>query len=358
MSFHRAFRIAMPTVLLCVAGPGIVRAQHTDVLIQQSNGVLVTGNANFDNNTWTTGRRVFSGEFDADYAVNNPGFNALASGSPSMPSGTQSLPVNTALSWDFLEMTIAPRKSNLFYWNGLESDGLPGITAGDVLFGALPLPTYTLSLFDKTNAAYAVNGASSDVAGGIVDDTAADGSLHRHRFYFLQDNDGNGATVPVDGIYLLAMRMKMTGLANSKPIFMVFGTPGSSIAALDDAAIPWVQAHVDTLVPLAGDYNQDDAVDAADYVVWRNTLGQTGGGLAADGDSDNQVDTDDHIVWRNNFGQTNSMGSAADFLATAVPEPVGIAVIAVPILIYAAKWRIRRRRQRQPIYPEYVCQTA
>ena len=36
---------------------------------------------------------------------------------------------------------------------------------------------------------------------------------------------------------------------------------------------------------LAGDYNGDGVVDAADYTVWRDTFGQTGADLAADGDT-------------------------------------------------------------------------
>ena len=38
-------------------------------------------------------------------------------------------------------------------------------------------------------------------------------------------------------------------------------------------------------VGLAGDYNLDGIVDAADYVVWRKTLGQSGTDLAADGNN-------------------------------------------------------------------------
>ena len=34
---------------------------------------------------------------------------------------------------------------------------------------------------------------------------------------------------------------------------------------------------------LDGDYNVDGVVDAADYVVWRDSLDETGRGLAADG---------------------------------------------------------------------------
>jgi hypothetical protein len=44
---------------------------------------------------------------------------------------------------------------------------------------------------------------------------------------------------------------------------------------------------------VVGDYNHDGTVDAADYVVWRKSLGQTGAGLAADGDFNNVVDAAD-----------------------------------------------------------------
>ena len=45
------------------------------------------------------------------------------------------------------------------------------------------------------------------------------------------------------------------------------------------------------LAQLAGDYNDDDTVDAADYVLWRNSQGQIGSNLPADGDLDNRMDT-------------------------------------------------------------------
>jgi hypothetical protein len=117
----------------------------------------------------------------------------LAAGSPSLPAGSQALPGNSGLGWDFVPMTIAPFQSNLFYWNGLESDNVPGLTQNDVMFGALPGANYSLTLFDKSGSGFAVNGSSAVVAGSIIDDTAADGSLHRHRFYLLQDGDGNAA---------------------------------------------------------------------------------------------------------------------------------------------------------------------
>jgi hypothetical protein len=43
-------------------------------------------------------------------------------------------------------------------------------------------------------------------------------------------------------------------------------------------------------VQLPGDYNENGTVDAADYTLWCNTLGQSGAGLSADGNGNNQID--------------------------------------------------------------------
>ena len=88
------------------------------------------------------------------------------------------------------------------------------------------------------------------------------------------------------------------------------------IITLDELPLlPWSNA-----APIVGDYNQDGAVDAADYAAWRKTLGQTGAGLAADGNLNGEVDAGDYAIWRAQFGRTAGSGSSA--LATLpVPEP-------------------------------------
>jgi hypothetical protein len=65
-----------------------------------------------------------------------------------------------------------------------------------------------------------------------------------------------------------------------------------------------------------GDYNYDGAVDAADYVVWRNTRGQSGTMLDADGTGpngapDGTIDALDYQLWRKNFGATRPAASQA-----------------------------------------------
>jgi 3D (Asp-Asp-Asp) domain-containing protein len=75
--------------------------------------------------------------------------------------------------------------------------------------------------------------------------------------------------------------------------------------------------------PLAGDYNGDHVVDAADYTVWRDTFGSTTDPRANGDDTGTSagvIDQADYIVWMNNFGMT-SPGSGAGAGAAAVPEP-------------------------------------
>jgi hypothetical protein len=54
---------------------------------------------------------------------------------------------------------------------------------------------------------------------------------------------------------------------------------------------------------LTGDFNHNFVVDAADYTVWRDTLGQTGMNLAADANEDLKVDQLDYAMWQQHFGE-------------------------------------------------------
>jgi hypothetical protein len=87
---------------------------------------------------------------------------------------------------------------------------------------------------------------------------------------------------------------------------------------------------------VAGDYNRDGIVNAADYVVWRNNEG-TNNPLPND-PIGGTVCQDQYAQWRSHFGQTASSGSGANANAT-VPEPATLwMVIAAAVSI-----RFRRR---------------
>ena len=83
------------------------------------------------------------------------------------------------------------------------------------------------------------------------------------------------------------------------------------------------------VVTLAGDYNGNGTVDAADYTLWRDTLGDSvTPGEGADGDGDGTIGAGDYSVWETNFGMTSSSSS------NAVPEP-SAAILAVSALLLA-----------------------
>jgi hypothetical protein len=91
---------------------------------------------------------------------------------------------------------------------------------------------------------------------------------------------------------------------------------------------------------MPGDYNGDGNVDARDYAVWRETMGQSGAGLAADGNNDGEVDALDYEMWALFYGQSIA-GSGAT--AANVPEPASVFLwlIAMAGFVSSAQHRIR-----------------
>ncbi|MGD9634201.1 MAG: hypothetical protein AB7G28_11370 [Pirellulales bacterium] len=95
---------------------------------------------------------------------------------------------------------------------------------------------------------------------------------------------------------------------------------------------------------LAGDYNNNQVVDAADYTIWRNSEGREGTGLAADGDHNNRVDAADYAVWKSNFGDTSGAGSKTENEAIVVPEPLAGVLLAVALALSTIGRRSRSSR--------------
>ncbi|QDU88760.1 hypothetical protein Pla175_21420 [Pirellulimonas nuda] len=79
-----------------------------------------------------------------------------------------------------------------------------------------------------------------------------------------------------------------------------------------------------------GDYNDDGAVNAADYTVWRDNLGAANeDALNGNGSGSGGVDAADYTLWKNEFGN----GASGALQAASVPEP-GAALLSV--LAFAA----------------------
>jgi len=94
---------------------------------------------------------------------------------------------------------------------------------------------------------------------------------------------------------------------------------------------------------IRGDYNRDGKVDAADYTIWRDTLGQhPTSGDGADGIVDGVIDTADYNAWKANFGTIGATGAAGSH-ASSAPEPSTLtllALLAAPLLFISAYRRL------------------
>jgi len=139
----------------------------------------------------------------------------------------------------------------------------------------------------------------------------------------------------------------VTGLADGQYWLEVFVDPYDRIEESDESNNV-MRILVDLVVPeptiLAGDYNRDGVVDAADYTVWRNTLGtnvlsQLGKG--ADGDASGTIREADYDVWKTHFGGASGSGGIA------VPES---ASVTIAMIAWAAVGGITNRGRARSVH--------
>lgn len=77
---------------------------------------------------------------------------------------------------------------------------------------------------------------------------------------------------------------------------------------------------------LAGDYNINGVVDAADYTVWRDS--PTGPGILANDATPGTISASDYDVWKAHFGQTGGSGSNSN---AGVPEPSTFVLLTLAV---------------------------
>lgn len=108
----------------------------------------------------------------------------------------------------------------------------------------------------------------------------------------------------------------------------------------------WLQSFLGTAtLPLAGDYDRNAVVDAADFVLWRKNIGQylvqyNG----ADGSGNGIVDQADYNTWRTHFAAPTGTGAGS---AGAIPEPATIWLMlgceSVFLLLHERRFRLAER---------------
>lgn len=84
---------------------------------------------------------------------------------------------------------------------------------------------------------------------------------------------------------------------------------------------------------LLGDYNQNGAVDAADYALWRNSIGFSSS-TSLPNDDTAGVGNDDYDRWRARFGQAAGTGSTLPngLANNAVPEPASVILLLMSVI--------------------------
>lgn len=110
------------------------------------------------------------------------------------------------------------------------------------------------------------------------------------------------------------------------PFRRVPNTPVFGVSRIDIGAYELQSAQL--VQQLFGDFNGNGLVDAADYTVWNDHLGQTvEANTLGDGNGDGGVDWADYEVWKWNYGRTASLSGAgseildgADAIGDSIPH--------------------------------------
>jgi hypothetical protein len=104
-------------------------------------------------------------------------------------------------------------------------------------------------------------------------------------------------------------------------------TLGAPNYPLNQTVLPW-------------DFNGNGTVDAADYTLWRNSLGQadpTGLSVVTNADRDGSVDQTDYEAWKYHFGESLPAASGSGAAATSgAPEPASFLLALVGMVAIAA----------------------
>jgi hypothetical protein len=194
-------------------------------------------------------------------------------------------------------------------------------------------------------------GSTSDqlVASGAIDIGGSTLNLSLDAFipdgvqsYTLISNTGAGSiadifgTININGVAATSDDLDLNGVTYH--LSYAAGVGGNDLLLLPGAAT----------LGMPGDYNNDGAVDAADYVMWRKVLGTNdplGGNGDETGGSAGVVDSADYTHWRENYGAGGAGAGGG-----AVPEPSAFLIVTLGLCGSAAA----RNRQRVAVRPFVV----
>jgi hypothetical protein len=253
---------------------------------------------------------------------------------------------------DFDPLELSP----LVYDDTGMAGGQP-VRVFDFLAGSAPdmgTVTRVNDYMSTTDGAVATDDGRLDVlgtAGSVVEPAGAENGTTNYNYGLLFPNLTAGDAVQEDTLASFNTRLAansgewQAGAVATLAADIEDGTDALSFifAATEDNNIATGTYKGGPFLPfLTGDYNGDRVVNAADYTVWRDTLGSTTD-LRANGDnsgtSENVIDEADYAIWVDRFGNVGASAffpprlyieaSATLSLGGQVPEPASFTLVAI-----------------------------
>jgi len=141
------------------------------------------------------------------------------------------------------------------------------------------------------------------------------------------------------------------GVVSTGNVFTSLGSSSTSGMILNVSPLTNMIVRTDLITMNSdADYNNDGFVNAADYTVWRNTLGSTtifdaDGSGPTTGVPDQVIDMFDYQFWKDHYGETVP-GSGTAVGNGTVPEPTTAWLLVFGTILTFAKFRSAPRRAR------------
>jgi hypothetical protein len=187
----------------------------------------------------------------------------------------------------------------------------------DIQVGQSGLLTFSVAnLGGSSNTAISVQGLSNPALNASL--PPGGNTTWTYRSNATYGNSYVSSIITAIGSYTLNLPIGSLATPGTYPIVVMYAGDGEA------ATTTGFNLRV-MLAGLAGDYNKNGTVDAADYVVWRN----------GDSPDDTQAGYD---VWRSHFGQIAASGSVVSANA-AIPEPATVVMLIVGMLLMCSRRR-------------------
>lgn len=317
-----------------------------DMFGSRANGVLIMDSWAFDNGLDPVGGSGFNGDGNGIklghdsgshilanvLAVSNPEHGIDINGNGYIYVNNVPTVPNGSLTQVYNSTSFENGDKNFMF-----DENLPHILRNNISFSSGSSDNFQPDLVDDHNtwngAAFAVSAAdfvSIDLGDGVAQEIA--NVLRGPR-------QSNGSLPDLGGFLQLVAESNLVNAG--MPISFTFG--GATYDLPYDGSAPDLGAfeYIAPVPVLLADFNGDNVVDAIDYTVWRNHLGETDEANINNSGDGGDVGPGDYDLWKSQYGE--SLPGSGGLAAGVIPEPGALVLATLAIATFCAS---PCRRQR------------